>query len=115
MATYNGWTEIREYRVWSAEDVWQCSTVLKHRNGRYRVETDGNDDVFRTLSEDAAYAHALDMSAQGEAEARLSCPCKSYGDDSCADAESNPYGDAHGVRTHVVDMIENRELDSHEL
>lgn len=116
MAMYGNWQELREYRVWSAEDVWQCSTVSRNtRNGWYRVDTDGYDVPYSTRSEREAYECAQTRSETGECEARMSCPCKSYGDESCADAESNPYGNAHSVRTQVVDMIENRELDSYEL
>lgn len=115
MATYDGWTELREWRVWSAEDVWSYSTVLKHRNGWYRVETSGEDAVFRTRSETRAFDHAAAKAAEQEPIARLECPCKAWGDDTCGDPEANPYGDAHSVRTHVVDMIENRELQEYEL
>ena len=43
MATYNGWTEMREYRVWMAEDTYAVVTVTKHRNGWFHVYEDGSD------------------------------------------------------------------------
>lgn len=118
MATYGGWQELREYRVWSAEDVWQVTTVSKHRNGWYSVDTDGYDVPYKTRSESHAYACATQRTETGVREAVDACPCADWDpeeQEECEDAARNVYGDSHGVRTQVVDMIENRSLDQYEL
>lgn len=118
MATYGGWTEMREYRVWQAEDVYACITVDKHKNGWYMVQEDGSDTVVKTRDETYAFRHALYRMGVVETEARESCWClteDAEAQEECADAARNVYGDPHGVRTQVVDMIENRSLDECEL
>lgn len=117
MATYNGWTELREYRVWSAEDAWQVTTVLKHSNGWYSVDTDGYDVPYKTRSESEAYSCAQSRTETGEREAIDACPCQEWAEVEqveCYSPEWNAYGVPHGVRTWVVDMIENRQLDRSE-
>lgn len=118
--TYNGWTEQREYRVWSAEDIWQVTTVLKHSNGWFTVETDGYDVPYKTRSESEAYSCAQQRTETGVREATDACPC--HGEDydqwereECEDAAQNVYGDSHGVRTQVVDYNEDRTLEPYEL
>ena len=118
MATYNGWKELREYRVWANEDTYACITVERHRNGWINVYADGQDKPYKTRDENNAYRVAKNMSEELTAEAVHSCPCSEWDAwerEECEDAARNVYGDSHGVRTQVVDMIENRELDSYEL
>lgn len=121
MATYNGWTELREYRVWAAEDVYACVTVTKHRNGWFHVYEDGPDgEELKTRSEGYAYRYAMNRAEIIHDEAVDACPC--HGSDydqwekeECESDVHNVYGSAHSVRTQVVDMVENRELESYEL
>lgn len=122
MAEYNGWTEVREYRVWMAEDTYAVVTVAKHRNGWFHVYEDGpNEDELKTRSEAYAYRYAANRAELIHDEAIDMCPCvtdSSYDPEEreqCEDAARNVYGDSHGVRTQVVDMIENRSLDQFEL
>lgn len=115
MATYNGWTELREYRVWMCDDIYAVATVSRHTNGRYRVDVDGEDEPYRTTSKGAANRYAELSAEQSEGEAVDTCECGEYGDDECKDASTNPYNSPHGVRTQVVDMLENRELAQSEL
>lgn len=118
MATYNGWQELREYRVWCAEDTWQVTTVSKHANGWYSVDTDGYDVPLKTRSERDAYDCASQRTDTGVIEAQTDCPCKDWDPEEredCEDAARNVYGDSHGVRTQFVDMIENRSLEAYEL
>lgn len=116
MAEYNGWTEVREYRVWMAEDTYAVVTVAKHRNGWFHVYEDGGEDKeYKTRDERYAFHYASGRADDIHTEALDSCKCAEYGDDDCEDAARNVYGDSHGVRTQVVDMIENRSLDQFEL
>lgn len=118
MATYGGWQELREYRVWASEDVWQVTTISKHRNGWYSVDTDGYDVPYKTRSEYEARECADQRTGTGEREAMDACPCATWDPEDredCEDAARNVYGDSHGVRLQIVDMIENRTLDAWEL
>ena len=110
MATYNGWTELREYRVWQAGDMYACTTVSKHTNGWYQVDTDGYDVPYKTRSEDNAYEVAAHRAGTCEEEAKASCTCGEIAEE-CGSAYDAP----HAVRTQVVDVQENRELDSYDL
>lgn len=118
MATYNGWTELREYRVWMSEDIYACVTVERHRNGCVNVYADGSDEVYKTRDLNNAYRVAKDMSDELTSEAIQTCPCDQWDPEEreeCEDAARNVYGDSHGVRTQVVDMVENRSLYEYEL
>lgn len=116
MATYGGWTELREYRVWSGEDVWQVTTVSKHANGWYNVDTDGYDVPYRTRSESEAYDCATQRTDTGIIEAANACPCKDWDEADKLECYSfNVYDSPHGVRRQIVDMPENRSLDEFEL
>jgi len=118
MATYGGWTELREYRVWASEDIYAVVTVERHRNGWFRVYEDGSDEVYKTRSESWAYGHAKSRMEALTQEACDACPCADWDpeeQEECEDAARNVYGDSHGVHTQVVDMIENRSLDQFEL
>lgn len=118
MATYNGWTELREYRVWASEDIYACVTIERHRNGWISVYEDGSEEVYKTRSEEWAFRYALDRMLILETEASNACLCKEWseeGQEACEDAARNVYGYAHGVRSQVVDMEENRSLDEYEL
>lgn len=117
MATYNGWTEVREYRVWMAEDTYAVVTVNKHRNGWFHVYEDGSDAELKTRSEIRAYGYAGSRMDELVSEAEDSCTCAEDGWDDegmCSDPAFNPYGSPHGVRDQIVDMIENRRLDRSE-
>lgn len=112
MATYNGWTELREYRVWACEDTYAVVTVTKHRNGWFHVYEDGPDgEELKTRSEDYAYRYAANRAEIIHDEAVDMCPCltdSSYDQEereACEDAARNVYGDAHGVRLQVVDSV----------
>lgn len=121
MQTYNGWTELREYRVWACEDTYAVVTVTKHRNGWFHVYEDGSEEELKTRSEGYAYRYAASRAELIHDEAIDLCPClndPSYDQeerDACKDAARNVYGSPHGVRTQVVDMVENRSLDEWEL
>lgn len=118
MATHGGWTELREYRVWMSEDVYACVTVERHVNGWINVYADGDEHSYKTRDLNNAYRVAKDMSDELTSEAVLTCPCAEWDQEEredCEDAARNVYGDSHGVRTQIVDMIENRELQEYEL
>jgi len=106
MATYNGWTEMREYRVWQAEDLWANTTVSRHINGWYQVDTDGYDVPYKTRSESDAFLCAASRTRTCEEEAKTSCPCGEPAEE-CGEVYNAP----HAVRTQVIDCEENRELD----
>lgn len=115
MAKYKGWTEVREYRVWQADDMYACTTVLKHKNGWYQVDTDGYDVPYKTRSENDAFTVALQRAETCAEEAKNTCPCHRWAEVEqveCYSPELNPYNAPHGVRTQVVDVQENREIDS---
>lgn len=115
MATYGGWTEVREYRVWASEDIYACVTVERHRNGWFRVYEDGSDDVYRTRSESWAYSHAKSRMEALTQEACDTCPCAKWDPEDreeCEDAARNVYGDSHGVRSYVYDSVNGTELES---
>lgn len=115
MATYNGWTEVREYRVWMAEDTYAVVTVAKHRNGWFHVYEDGSDAELKTRSEIRAFGYAGNRMDDLVSEAEDSCTCMEDGwYEECAYPEVNVYDSAHGVRDQIVDMIENRRLDRSE-
>lgn len=122
MATYGGWTEVREYRVWSAEDTYAVVTVSKHRNGWFHVYEDGPEDQeLKTRSEGYAFRYAANRAELIHDEAINMCPCltdASYDQEEreeCEDAARNVYGSPHGVRTQVVDSITGYEIESWEL
>ena len=105
--TYNGWTEIREYRVWMGEETYAVVTVAKHTNGWFHVYEDGPDDMeYKTRNESYAYHYASGRADTIESEARDTCECAEYGDDECASAETNVYDAPHGVRLQIVDYQE---------
>lgn len=119
MATYGGWTEVREYRVWASEDTYAVVTVSKHRNGWFHVYEDGQEgQELKTRSEGYAYRYAATRAELIHDEAIDLCPCVTDAGydpeerEACEDAARNVYGSPHGVRTQVVDMVENRELES---
>ncbi len=120
MATYGGWQELREYRVWSAEEPWQVTTVSQHTNGWYSVDTDGYDVPLKTRSESGAYDCAQQRTDTGVIEAESACPCHGEAYDQeererCEDAAHNVYGSSHAVRVQVTDVTENRTLEPYEL
>ncbi|APC46279.1 hypothetical protein HWB05_gp017 [Streptomyces phage BRock] len=119
MATYNGWTELREYRVWMGEETYSVVTVERHRNGWYRVYEDGGSDWSRsTRSGTIAFDEASNRAEWLQGEAADTCPCQKWAEVEqvdCYSPELNPYNSAHGIRLQVVDMIENRELEFYEL
>lgn len=110
MATYNGWTEVREYRVWMAEDVYAVVSVARHRNGWFHVYEDGSEEELKTRQESQAFRYALSRMHVLETEACGTCPCED--DEDCADAARNVYGSPHGVRSQVVDSDSSREIES---
>lgn len=110
MATYGGWTEVREYRVWQADDMYACTTVLKHANGWYQVDTDGYDVPYKTRNESYAFECASRRAAECSDEAQRVCPCGETAEE-CGSVYDAP----HAVRTQVVDVAENRELEPYEL
>lgn len=115
MPTYGGWTEVREYRVWSAEDVYACVTVNKHRNGWFHVYEDGSEDnELKTRSESYAFRYALDRMHILETEACNACPCVDWDADDrerCEMASENVYDAPHGVRSHVYDSLTGDEIE----
>ncbi len=118
MATYGGWQELREYRVWASEDVYACVTVERHRNGWINVYADGDDHPYKTRDLNNAYRVAKDMSEELSAEAERECPCSEWDQEEreqCSNAYENASDSPHGVRVQIVDMIENRELQEYEL
>lgn len=114
MATYGGWTEVREYRVWQDEETYAVVTVAKHRNGWFHVYEDGSGDWERkTRSESAAFGYAIIRSEWLENEAKETCRCHQWAEVEqveCYSSELNPYDSPHGVRIQVVDEIENRDI-----
>ncbi len=112
----DGWTLVREYRVWATEDVYAWSEVWKHRNGWYSVQSnDGTPDdlkPFKTRSEDDAFAEAQRLTDAYMDRAREECSCEADGySDECADPSRNIYGEICGVRSQVVDSIDNCDVD----
>lgn len=110
MATYGGWKELREYRVWMGEELYACTTVSKHTNGWYQVDTDGYDVPYKTRSESTAYDIASHRSGACEEEAKASCTCGEPAEE-CGSVYDAP----HGVRLQITDVEENRSLDPWEL
>lgn len=110
MATYNGWTEVREYRVWMGDELYASVTVDKHSNGWFNVSADGSDDVYKTRSESCAYRAALSDAEAIVGEAVASCTCGESADE-CGRFHGGP----HGVRMNVYDSTEGRELEPYEL
>ncbi len=118
MATYGAWTEQREYRVSAGDDFWQVTTVLKHKNGWYSVETDGYDVPYKTRSEREAYDCAQQRTETGEREASEACPCAQWDAQEREECESgtlDTWGHPHGVSTDVIDHNEGRTLEPYEL
>lgn len=109
MATYNGWTEMREYRVWQAEDLWANTTVSRHNNGWYRVDTPEYDVPYKTRSETDAFMCASQRAGTCVEEVKTFCPC-----DETAEECGRVYDAPHAVRIQIVDCVENRDLDSWE-
>lgn len=109
MATYQGWTEMREYRVWSGEDIWSTISVDRHANGRARVYQD-SELVSRTTSLDGAYrdAHSLAQEATSEAETQCGCGEEAM---ECGSIYDTP----HGVRLQIVDTVDDVPVESWEL
>lgn len=116
MATFGNWKEKREYRVWAGEDNWATATVSQNiKNGRVRVDVEGEDETYHTRSLEDGYRYASAKADELMAEAKAACPCEKYGDDDCKNADTNPYGYAHGVRLQVVDMETGYALEPWEL
>lgn len=113
MATFGGWTEKREYRVWMGEETYATVAVEQHANGRVNAHVDGEDDIYRTNSLRDAYNYANDKAEALCEEAKASCNCG--GDEDCSTANMNPYGYSHGVRIQVVDMETGYALEPWEL
>lgn len=116
------WTELREYRVWCAEDIHDTVHVMRHTNGRYNVFTDSGVfrgvAPFRTCSEEWALRHAKILAQELMTEATAQCPCEANGwndDGECSDPESNPYDSPHGVRLQVVDAVTHCTVDNWDL
>lgn len=109
MATYGGWTEMREYRVWQGEELYSVVSVEQHRNGRVRVFVD-SELYSGTASLSDAYSDAHERARELQGEAEASCTC---GED--ADECGRVYDAPHGVRLQITDVEENRTLDPWEL
>lgn len=119
MATYNGWTEKREYRVWAGEDLYSVVSVDQHTNGRVRVFVDG-DVSYSTSSLADAYMHAQSRVEALASDAEDECLCHTeYGDqedkERCEDFTQNVYNAPHGVRTQIVDEETNQAIQPWEL
>lgn len=97
--------DLREYRVWQADDVYACVTVSQE-GFVITVYADGDDSV-----QDFGYLHDAYRAAQDKMyelfyEAMEACPCGESAED-CGWAYDAP----HAVRWQVVDCVENRELN----
>lgn len=109
MASYDGWTEKREYRVWQGEEIYSVVSVDQHRNGRVRVFVD-SELYSGSASLTQAYTDALSRARELQGEAEDSCTCGESAEE-CGSVYDAP----HGVRLQITDVEENRSLDPWEL
>lgn len=109
MATYSGWTEKREYRVWAGEDLYSVVSVDQHTNGRVRVFVD-SEVSYSTSSLADAYMHAQSRMEALASDAENECECGES-----AEYCGSVYNAPHGVRTQIVDEETNQTIQPWEL
>ena len=119
----NGWTQVRQYDVWSLEDHYAFVEVWMHRNGWYSVQANDGTmwvlQAYKTRSEHWAYREAQRLIEEYAERAEDECLYCGLGDqedrEMCSDPRYNPYDASHGVRWYCEDMIEGRKLEPYEL